>query len=29
MCEYHRVKESQIPTLDRETYERLKGGEQE
>ena len=29
MCEYHRVKEYQIPTLDRETYERLKGGEQE
>lgn len=29
MCEYHRVKENQIPTLDRETYERLKGGEQE
>ena len=29
MCEYHRVKKNQIPTLDRETYERLKGGEQE
>lgn len=29
MCEYQRVKENQMPTLDRETYERLKGGEKE
>lgn len=29
MCEYQRVEENQMPMLDRETYERLKGGEQE
>ena len=29
MCEYQRAKENQMPTLDRETYEQLKGGEQE
>lgn len=29
MCEYQRVKENQMPMLDRETYKLLKGGEQE
>ena len=29
MCEYHRVEENQRPMLDRETYERLKGGEKD
>lgn len=28
MCEYQRVEENQIP-IDRETYERLKGGEKD
>ena len=29
MCEYQRAKENQMPTLDRETYKQMKGGEQE